>query len=468
MSSLESSSAPSAPPASGEAPDAPRYEAVVERLAPGELSPEGLAAWLGEQAPAAAFVGPDGSAWAAAGALERWHLPAPTSDRAAAFAPLDALRERLAAAISGPGASDCRAWGAVAFDPQTPAPDHAPETPAASWVLPRRIAILEPGGQARLVSLRRLGGAVLGASSSPDVHLLQNVRGVRNESDPSLPASPAVPDWPEAERPAWDALHAAGLASLERDDLTKIVLALAAPLPLDGATAAGLFAALVRRAPGTRRFLVRLTPGGPAWVGASPETLVALTASAAFADGLAGTRARGRTPEADAAHEAELRASNKEAREHAAVVEALVSALAPFSTKVAAPVAPEVRRFATVMHLHTPVEATLRPGTSWADVVDALQPTPALGGAPKAGALAALKRLESRSRGLYGGLVAEVSPGEARLTVGIRAALVDEAAGLAHVWAGLGVVEGSEAESEWAELVAKSLPLRQALAEARP
>jgi salicylate biosynthesis isochorismate synthase len=135
---------------------------------------------------------------------------------------------------------------------------------------------------------------------------------------------------------------------------------------------------------------------GATFVGASPERLVRLAGGALETVALAGTAARGGTPAADRALARALLASAKERLEHDLVVDDVRTRLAPLCSAVSAPERPGILTTETVQHLRTPVTARLRPGRGLLDVVAALHPTPAICGAPRAAALAALRAREGR------------------------------------------------------------------------
>jgi len=87
------------------------------------------------------------------------------------------------------------------------------------------------------------------------------------------------------------------------------------------------------------------------------------------------------------------------------------------------------------------------------ELVARLHPTPALGGSPRRAALDWLRRHEGLDRGLFGGLLGVLEPGGAELRVAIRGALLQGRN--ARLWAGAGLVPGSDPAREWEETEAK-------------
>jgi menaquinone-specific isochorismate synthase len=199
------------------------------------------------------------------------------------------------------------------------------------------------------------------------------------------------------------------------------------------------------------------------FVGASPELLIRRRGGEVASCPMAGTVRRGDTPEEDAALVAGLRRSGKEAEEHRLLVEAVVSALAPVCAEPPTAGEPDVVRFPTVSHLATRVSGVLRePAPSALALAGLLHPTPAVGGLPRAAALAAIAALEGFDRGLYAGPVGWVDAnGDGEWAVALRGAQLDGRR--ARLVAGAGIVAGSDPDAEWAETEAKLRPMLAAV-----
>ena len=80
-------------------------------------------------------------------------------------------------------------------------------------------------------------------------------------------------------------------------------------------------------------------------------------------------------------------------------------------------------------------------------------PTPAVGGYPARRALRAIAEMETFDRGWYAGLVGWVGRDAAEFAVAIRSGLFEGSR--LSVFAGAGIVAGSEAGVEWQELDCK-------------
>jgi menaquinone-specific isochorismate synthase len=199
------------------------------------------------------------------------------------------------------------------------------------------------------------------------------------------------------------------------------------------------------------------------FVGASPELLIRRRGDEVASCPMAGTVRRGATPAEDDDLTAGLRRSVKEAEEHRLLVEAVVAALTPVCVGPPTAGEPDVVRFPTLAHLATRVSGVLRrPAPSALALAGLLHPTPAVGGLPRAAALAAIADLEGFDRGLYAGPVGWVdAAGDGEWAVALRGAQLDGPR--ARLVAGAGIVAGSDPEAEWAETEAKLRPMLAAV-----
>ena len=191
------------------------------------------------------------------------------------------------------------------------------------------------------------------------------------------------------------------------------------------------------------------------FVGASPELLVERLGDDVRSHPLAGTTARTGDPDTDAHLAAELIASTKNQIEHRVVIDVVNDALLPFCSYLDWEFDPSIVTVANVQHLGTAVAGRLsHPAPSVLTLVDALKPTPALGGHPRADALQLISELEPFDRGRYGGAVGWVDArGNGTWAVSIRCAEISGTT--ARLFAGVGVVAESDPDAELAETQAK-------------
>jgi menaquinone-specific isochorismate synthase len=245
------------------------------------------------------------------------------------------------------------------------------------------------------------------------------------------------------DRDVWRAHVRAITDAIAAGDCAKIVAARSAVVTLAGdARPADMLAELDARHADCVRVLVR-PPGGGALVAATPERLVALDGANVSCDALAGSIARA------SGDDAALLASAKDRNEHDIVVRAIASALHALDADVRYPAEPGVRTLRHVLHLHTPIAATVRGQRHVLELAAALHPTPAVGGTPTPVATDWIARHEV-ARGWYASPVGWFDlDGNGELAVAIRSGLL--AGERAHLWAGAGIVAGSDPDRELAE-----------------
>ncbi len=279
-----------------------------------------------------------------------------------------------------------------------------------------------------------------------------------------VPTSPLSPTFKDVmERETWQNIVEEGAAACRERKLEKVVLARAvqglAGEPID---AAPTLRHLHDAYPSAYVFAVARDDRDACFLGATPERLVRLFKGTADVACLAGSTARGATPEEDRILGDALLRSPKDRAEHARVVETVTDALRGLCDDVATPSAPVLLRLANVQHLYTPVTGRVRPGVGVLDLAATLHPTPAVGGLPRAAALAFIRAHEGLDRGWYAGPVGWVDRhGEGEFAVALRSGLLRGPE--ATLYAGCGIVDNSSPSSEYDETVLKLRPMREAL-----
>jgi isochorismate synthase len=198
-------------------------------------------------------------------------------------------------------------------------------------------------------------------------------------------------------------------------------------------------------------------------VGASPELLLEKRGSLVRSEPMAGSTPRRQDPIADRRAAEDLLRSDKDLREHAAVVDWVVDRLSPYCQHIHVADSPSLKSTATMWHLVTPVSAELCDArVSSIELSLALHPTPAVCGVPPDAALAAIDDLEPFDRGFFAGAVGWCdNTGDGQWLVTIRCGEISGRR--AEVYAGAGIVLGSNPESEVAETSAKMTTFLKAL-----
>ena len=172
-----------------------------------------------------------------------------------------------------------------------------------------------------------------------------------------------------------------------------------------------------------------------------------------------GTIRRGRWLEEDQQLAAQLRQSTKDRAENVMIVDLLRNDLGKVSVPGSVRVSSlfDVERFETVWQMTSTVEATLRSGTSLAELMTALFPCGSITGAPKIRTMEIIRELEPFPRSAYTGTIGFIRPGgDCIFNVAIRTVVVDTELNVATFGVGGGVTIDSTAESEYEECLVKS------------
>lgn len=276
--------------------------------------------------------------------------------------------------------------------------------------------------------------------------------------------------WRVAPEPSLAAYRAAVTSALARmargeDGLRKIVLSRSLRLVADRPIDAGALLRELAQDASVTAFCVPLASGATArtLVGATPELLLSKRGTHVASHPLAGSARRARDPAGDRAAAETLRASEKDRREHREVVTAILDQLAPHCVELGAPAEPALTSTASMWHLGTPITGRLRDDSlSALDLALLLHPTPAVCGTPRLPAARAIAELEGYERGFYAGAVGWCdAAGDGDWHVAIRCAEV--AGSDARLYAGAGIVAGSDPATEGEETSAKFAALLTAL-----
>ena len=282
-------------------------------------------------------------------------------------------------------------------------------------------------------------------------------------AEPSRPRPPAGVESRSyaTSREAWQDQVTTVLDRIEAGALSKVVLAQALSVtPEATVSPLAVLEHLTAVYPDCYRFILEPTTEA-AFLGATPERLVSLTDRRLETEAIAGSTGRGDTSAEDDWLESELLASEKDRHEHDLVVETICDRLEPFSTAVEIGEL-YVRQLATVQHLQTPITATLSDDYHVFELIEALHPTPAVGGLPPAEAYAAIRDAERFDRGWYAAPVGWIdADGNGTFAIAIRSAVVGRSS--VRLFAGAGIVANSVPEREWDELQLKYRPILDAL-----
>jgi menaquinone-specific isochorismate synthase len=276
------------------------------------------------------------------------------------------------------------------------------------------------------------------------------------------PASPGVVTFSDGARsaPDWTVLVADAIQRIGAGAVEKVVLArdlqARTERPVDPRW---LLRRLEARYPGCWTFAV------DGLVGATPELLVRREKGLVTSRVLAGTIRRSGDDARDLALAGSLVRSSKDLEEHEYAVRSVADALGPHCATTNVPETPFVLHLANVMHLATDVTGVLADGTTSLGLAADLHPSAAVCGTPTRAAAQLIEDIEGMDRDRYAGPVGWMdADGDGEWGIALRCARLDpEDPQALRLFAGCGIVAGSDPQAELAESVAKLVPMREAL-----
>lgn len=361
--------------------------------------------------------------------------------------------------VDGPGVARPRLYGGFSFFEAADLGSPWEAFDPAAFVLPAIQIVLEP----ERTLLTGVGAGIDRLEEAADTirDVAAEGKGSAKFESPEAGSTGAEfrtdrSDWMERVRTVRDRI---------RDgDLEKAVLSAAYDVALDGhLPLASVMGALETRYPDCYRFSFSPPRADrrTTFFGASPERLVTKRDRRLETEALAGTVERGDSPDEDERRRRRLQENETLAREHAVVADRIREQLTELGADVQIGDR-TVRTLENVHHLKTPMSASLPPDVHVLDLVATLHPTPALGGHPREAARSLIAEVESTVRGWYGAPIGWFdATGNGSFAVGIRSALARD--GTATLYAGNGIVAGSDPETEYRELAAKFEPIREVL-----
>ena len=290
----------------------------------------------------------------------------------------------------------------------------------------------------------------IGSSPQPDLSL----------TAPTLTSNSIIWDNNEGADTAWKAGVSTAVGRIQNGALDKVVLA----RDFTGHSQSdieprSILKKLAAEYPSTWSFAVA------GLVGATPELLLRLTRKMVTSRVLAGTIRKTGDDERDLALAASLARSSKDLEEHEYAVRSVADALEPFCTSTNVPESPYVLHLANVMHLATDVTGALAEKLAHVDaftILEQLHPSAAVCGTPYKQASELIDEIEVMSRGRYAGPVGWVdAAGDGELGIALRCGQIEGKS--IRIFAGCGIVSGSDPEKELAESEAKFVPMRSAL-----
>jgi len=259
---------------------------------------------------------------------------------------------------------------------------------------------------------------------------------------------------------AWKERVSQAITRIEKTGVDKVVLArdLVATTTTD-IDARPILTKLAAEYPSTWTFAV------DGLVGATPELLLRLSKGMVTSRVLAGTIPKTGDDAKDLALAASLARSSKDLEEHEYAVRSVAEALEPFCSSTNVPESPYVLHLANVMHLATDVTGALIKSKQRVDafsLLNSLHPSAAVCGTPRNIAFDIIDEIEGTNRGRYAGPVGWIdASGDGELGIALRTGQITGKE--IRIYAGCGIVAGSNPEKELEESNAKMIPMRSAL-----
>jgi menaquinone-specific isochorismate synthase len=354
---------------------------------------------------------------------------------------------KLLASLPDSVGSGARYYGGMRFDPLRKPDEEWTAFGAYRFVLPR-FELHEEGETmlvCNLVLPRDEDNATKILQEIEDLSLPQGTSGASLPMPVSREESPDLTGWRENVERA--------LTAFSEGRLGKVVLARRAEFGFDGdLDPTMLLDSLKAATPGCFHFYAE-PEDGVAFLGASPERLFRRDGRSVESEAVAGTRPRGASSADDDGLRDDLLHSAKDLSEHSYVRTGIQEALTPICEGLEMEEDVSDMKLARGRHLRSKVRGTLRDGVTDAGLLEALHPTPAVGGHPRGQALEEIWALEPFDRGWYAGPVGWIGAEASEFAVGIRSGLV-RGRTLA-LFSGAGIVAGSVPDEEWAEIEQK-------------
>jgi menaquinone-specific isochorismate synthase len=252
-----------------------------------------------------------------------------------------------------------------------------------------------------------------------------------------------------------------GLGVIRSGQVDKIVLAHGLDVVAERAfTVAATLANLHDRYPSCYCFSTACGQGD-VFLGASPERLVSVNNGMMLTEALAGSAPRGMSEQEDLIYATQLLSSDKESHEHQLVSDFIAQKLRQLGIE---PIyqTPRLLQLPNIQHRHTPITGKVPNSVHLLDILASLHPTPAVAGFPRELSCQYIRALEDFDRGPYAAPIGWVDgDGNGEFAVGIRSALIR--GDRARLFAGAGIVAGSDPERERREVQMKLQALLEAL-----
>ncbi len=358
---------------------------------------------------------------------------------------LESVRQQLDESMG-----DVNYYGGMAFDPTRPLTEHWHSLSPFHFFVPRLELRCRQGRKTCALNLKMpedqsVLPELLDRTEACFSQMGQDIE----EADADMSLSPVVTRQVYPDRQQWSDQVTSLLRELDRNP-GKLVLACKERICFAEAIDAIELLGRIRQGRGDS-YGFMFTSGPSAFMGMSPEQLYERQGRSLRSEAIAGTCRTG----------VDLQASVKENVEHDYVVRDVKEALETIGLDMDALPPKELVHWNRLCHLRTQISGRLPQTVCDVDIIKALHPSAAVLGYPRDRARSWLTRFESLERGWYAGPVGRVGQDTAEFAVAIRSALVHGKT--LEIYAGAGIVKGSDPDLEWNEIRSKMCQFHEAL-----
>lgn len=344
-------------------------------------------------------------------------------------------------------------FGGIRFDHHSAVDEHWRGFPAFRFWLPR-IEIFRQKKQTKVALNIFTGNEFVVEDELKKIDswimALIEEKGDQNSGEPTLIERFDYPD-----RQAWINMIQSALIHIDRQDYQKVVLARKTVFKFNNEiNGINILKQLLKNNPNVFHFYFKFEDGSK-FLGATPELLLGLKDQLICSEAIAGTCTRGVSEQQDQLLSEELLKNVKEIQEHRWVSDRVFHLLKKYCQSVEVLKKETVLRLLNVQHIYSQFRGKLNQLPNFGNILRELHPTPAVGGVPKDVARQTISALEPFDRGWYAGPVGWIGQNSAEIAVAIRSALVYGKE--INIYAGAGIVKGSDPEKEWDEVEKKML-----------
>ena len=366
-------------------------------------------------------------------------------------------------------------FGGLGFPPVTSSRMSRPrkqswkDFPNSEWIIPALTIVSEKGKCRIILAVDKANESEAKLTNYYETLAKVLLDGPQKNVRQTMPNIKRIQNIPSQKQ--WKRLVSHALKSISDSGLQKVVLARSLKVSFDSQiTISPILSKLIEEQSNPCTSIFAIKKDSSVFVGATPEKLLSLNGGNLKVDCLAASAPRGTDKAQDDLLGQNLLRDKKSLYEHRIVVDRVTKSLSKICADVGvSDITPTLRKLPNVQHLFSEATGKIQKEMDIWSAAKTLWPTPATCGEPRETALKWIERFERGiERGWYSGLVGYVSAPESSgiLYVSIRSAVIK--GNQAVLYAGNGIVPGSEPEKEFQETGWKMKTILNALVQSRP